>query len=285
MQKIAILYICTGKYTVFWERFYTSFERYFLPMTEKHYYVFGDDQVLYQENENPRIHKQRIEHLPWPLPTLLRFWFFSSIREELLGYDYICLMNSNVVCQDFVYEADYLPRAEMGENLMFTQHPGYENQNPVYFPYERRKQCLAYIPYHKGTRYVFGAMNGGTAKAYMDMIEELNKAAVNDLKNGLIAKCHDESYINAYVEKRSDYRVLSTLYCYPEGWEKEAECKILGLDKSKVIAVDKIKAVVPESAGKRSFRQKIGGRLHMCCEKWYPRIKKLTGQLGERMHG
>lgn len=42
MNKVAVLYICTGKYDVFWKDFYISYEKYFLPDCEKHYYVFTD---------------------------------------------------------------------------------------------------------------------------------------------------------------------------------------------------------------------------------------------------
>lgn len=29
MNKVAVLYICTGKYDVFWKDFYISYEKYF----------------------------------------------------------------------------------------------------------------------------------------------------------------------------------------------------------------------------------------------------------------
>lgn len=44
MKKIAILYICTGKYDIFWEDFYKTSEKYFLNNSEKHYFVFTDAQ-------------------------------------------------------------------------------------------------------------------------------------------------------------------------------------------------------------------------------------------------
>ena len=43
-MKVGILYICTGKYIVFWEEFYKSCQKYFLSDSEcvKQYYVFTD---------------------------------------------------------------------------------------------------------------------------------------------------------------------------------------------------------------------------------------------------
>ena len=40
MTKVGMLYICTGKYTVFWPEFYRTFNETFLPNCEKEYVVF-----------------------------------------------------------------------------------------------------------------------------------------------------------------------------------------------------------------------------------------------------
>ena len=53
---IAVLYICTGKYVAFWEKFYKSFEENFLKNSQVEYFVFTDAENLYQQQENPRIH-------------------------------------------------------------------------------------------------------------------------------------------------------------------------------------------------------------------------------------
>ena len=45
MATIGMLYICTGKYTVFWPEFYETFSRNFLPGCKKEYFVFTDAQA------------------------------------------------------------------------------------------------------------------------------------------------------------------------------------------------------------------------------------------------
>ncbi len=280
MKKVAILYICTGKYTVFWKKFYLSYEKYFLPETEKHYFVFGDGQSLFDEENNERIHKKRIEHSPWPLPTLLRYWYFSQYSEELSQYDYIFLMNANVICTDYVLEKEYLPNVKYGENLVFTKHPGYEGMEAIYCPYERRKECRAYVSYNRGKQYVFGAMNGGTSSAYLEMVEIINNWAIDDLKRGIIATWHDESYVNKYIVNRNDYKLLSIKYCYPEGWEQQAECKILGLNKAKVLNVAEIKDSEKKET-KAGFGKKIKNRYMQYRNKYYPRIRKIIDAIGE----
>lgn len=58
-MKVGILYICTGKYIVFWEEFYKSCQKYFLSDSEcvKQYYVFTDVDKIYQEDVDVNIHR------------------------------------------------------------------------------------------------------------------------------------------------------------------------------------------------------------------------------------
>ena len=44
--SVAILYIATGRYTVFWDYFYQSAEKYLLPVCNKHYILFTDSDAL-----------------------------------------------------------------------------------------------------------------------------------------------------------------------------------------------------------------------------------------------
>ena len=46
MMKVAILYICTGRYAQFFDGFYESAEQYLLQGVEKRYFVFTDQAQL-----------------------------------------------------------------------------------------------------------------------------------------------------------------------------------------------------------------------------------------------
>jgi hypothetical protein len=46
MTKVGILYICTGAYDVFFEGFYHTAEKFLLPNTEKHYFVFTESEKI-----------------------------------------------------------------------------------------------------------------------------------------------------------------------------------------------------------------------------------------------
>lgn len=237
-MKVAILYLCSGDYSVFWKNFYKSYEKKFLTESYKEYFVFTDKDNLYYEDKCERIHKIYQENLGWPNGTLLRFRMFSKIKEQLKNFDYIFFMNANLVCKAKVTEDELFNN---DANLYAFQQPGYYNVKPKYFPYDRNNKCWAYVPYNYGEIYVFGAINGGKSKAYIKLIETLNKNVDEDIKKGIYAKWLDESYLNRYIINRNDVKVFSPSYCYPEGSNLPFETKIEVLDKSKFFNVDKIK--------------------------------------------
>ena len=58
-MKIAILYICTGRYNQFFTDFYKSSESFFLLGTSKTYFVWTDDEKLASNYDNVRIIKKK----------------------------------------------------------------------------------------------------------------------------------------------------------------------------------------------------------------------------------
>lgn len=238
MKTIAILCISTGPYSVFWNKFFETFECNFLPTVEKHYYVFSDDKRILKL-QNPRVHVQYLSPEPWPLATLLKYHHFLKIKDELEKYDYLYQTNVNMECIQMVKE-DFLPNNDK-KPLMFTQHFGYCNKKKYYFPYDRNKNSLAYIPYNKGEIYVYGAMNGGKTLPYIKFMEELDTRIQQDLAHGIIAKWHDESHVNHYVATHDNYKILSAAYCYPEGTQTSLEAKIIAIDKGKYFDIEKFK--------------------------------------------
>lgn len=231
-MKIALLYICTGQYVKFWEEFYESFERSFLTEVRKEYFVFTDSEALYGETQNERIHRIFQKDLGWPGSTLFRFSMFWNIKEELEQFDYIFFMNANVVCMKEVTKEMFLP---LQNDLLVVQHPFYYNRKPYEFTYERNKKSTAYIPYKEGRVYVCGGINGGRREAYLKLIADLKEQIEQDCDRGIIAKWHDESHLNKYILKHTNYRLLSPAFCYPEGVELPFDAVLMVSDKSKKI--------------------------------------------------
>lgn len=231
-DKVAILYICTGRYAVFWHDFYASVERFFLRETEKHYFVFTDSPDLLSIN-NANVHPIHQTTEPWPYPTLHRFKYFSSIRDRLLNFDYVIFMNANLIVNKRIKQNEILPDSSRGESLFVTLHPGYFDKSEVDFNYDRNPQSLAYIQPGQGKHYFAGGFNGGISKDYLDLIDELAKRVDLDNKNNIIALWHDESHLNKYMlEYSKAFKIVSPAYLYPQGKKLPFSKKIIILDKT-----------------------------------------------------
>lgn len=148
------MYICTGKYDVFWKDFYLSAEKYLLnePGYEKHYFVFTDAHDLFASKANPRIHIFYQENLGWPDNTLMRFHIFLTQESELSSMDYLYFANANLEVKQFISAHEFLPQGE--EKLVMCQHLGLFNKKNTKFTYERNPDSSAYIPPGAGDYYV-----------------------------------------------------------------------------------------------------------------------------------
>lgn len=90
-MKVAILYICTGKYNQFFQEFFSSCEKFFLPGIEKDYFVFTDNMNIC-DIHNVYLRYKQCEG--FPKDSLFRFEMFLNIKKELKQYDYIFFFNS-----------------------------------------------------------------------------------------------------------------------------------------------------------------------------------------------
>lgn len=217
-MKIALLYICTGRYNQFFNGFYKSCEKNFLSDSNKHYFIWTDDLHLADGLTNVTIFYKQCAG--FPADSLFRFEMFLQAENELVKYDYIYFFNANAEIRRPIGN-EILPD-ESG--LAMGVWPGKrEHQHPMFFPYERNKKSLAYIaPYGTKYTYYMGGINGGTSKAYLQMIRTLSKNIRDDYNRGIIAKVHDESHINAYLRSHA-CKKLSREYCLPEEWIKKGE--------------------------------------------------------------
>ena len=157
--KIAILYICTGKYTIFWKDFYKSSQKYFLKKHNKTYFVFTDSKhINYEYKKNVKKNFQK--KLGWPFDTLMRFDMFLSQKEELKNFDYLFFCNANLLFKKEVKE-EILPDKYAHGGIVVAQHPGYYNKINDEFPYDRNPLSTAYIPMGEGNVLCAGGFNGG----------------------------------------------------------------------------------------------------------------------------
>lgn len=231
-MKIAILYIATGKYIVFWKEFFTSCEQYFIPEAEKTYFVFTD-AAEFHECQHPRVRRISHQTQGWPYDTLMRFHTFSKAARELESFDFIFFFNANMLFVQRVTADEFLPNNQTDDGLLVALHPGYFNQPVSVLPYEQEQsRSTAFIPKGEGRYYFMGGLNGGTRTAYLNLISTLRSNTQADLDQGIIARWHDESQLNRYMLTRNP-RILSPAYGYPEGRKLPFEPRIIIRDKNK----------------------------------------------------
>lgn len=225
-MKIAIVYICTGKYSIFWKDFFSSSEKYFLEQYEKHYYVFTDDKTINCEDNVSVINR---ESGGFPYDSLKRFEMFVKIEENLKRSDFVFFFNSNMVLLKPV-GTEILPVSEISD-LIGVIHPGYFRKMPILYPYERNRRSSAYVPPGKG-KYVYymGSVIGGTSEKFMELSHQCHEWTESDLQAGIIPIYHDESYLNKYFSINNPCE-LDPGYAYPEGWKLPFDQKIQLINK------------------------------------------------------
>lgn len=232
-MRIGILYICTGKYDIFWKDFYLSAERYFFQNEPwiREYYVFTDAPSIYGEEENGHIHRIYQQSLGWPDNTLMRFHMFLGIKEQLhQETDYLYFFNANVQFLQAIGE-DMIP-PDSSNGLVGVIHPGFYNVSNMEFDYERRESSVACIPMGTGVLYYAGGVSGGRTDAYLCFCETIRSMVDKDTANGIVALWHDESHTNRYFLDTPPF-TLSAAYCYPEDYDLPFEKRILIRDKRK----------------------------------------------------
>lgn len=211
-MKIGILYICTGKYDIFWKDFYLSCEKYFFTEEEKVYYVFTDAPQIYNES-SPKIVKIFQENLGWPHNTLMRFSMFQTVTERLRKEtDYLFFFNANALLLDRV-GSEILPTGDE-QYLVVASHPLFYKKPVQQFPYERNSESLACISAQEGKYYLGGGFNGGRTSEYLELIKTLSDNIETDLSKGIIAAWHDESHLNRYFIDHPP-KVLTPAYLFP----------------------------------------------------------------------
>jgi len=226
-MKTGLLVIATGeKYRGYAKSLIQSAKKFFVPHIP----------VLFSDEENDfGLPFVRIEHEPWPGPTLHRYDTFLKAQPFLLTFD-----------QLFYCDADMLFVAPVGEEIFSegitaTLHPGYVGTQGT--P-ERRRESRAWIPQGENSKYYCGGFNGGKTEAFLDMAVSIRFNIERDASRGITAIWNDESHLNHYLHYDKPAKVLDPSYCYPDvknsyytsKWEDAGlgilEPKILALEKS-----------------------------------------------------
>ena len=229
MKRIAIFYICTGKYDIFWNDFFASSENHFCRGHQKHYFVFTDSTAI-TPGENVTVIYQ--DNLGWPMIACYRYRILLRMEKELGGFDLMAFFNANALFVADISREDFFGGGV--RSLVCAQHPLFY-ENPAEAPFEKRPGSTAFVPDNNRKRYCQSAISAGTKDEYLSMLHELADNTETDLNNGIVAAWHDESHWNAYINNNRSaedvLNVLSLSFIYPEGYQFSCEKKIMMRDK------------------------------------------------------
>lgn len=228
-MKIALLTIATNKYNAFADILAKSIDAHF-KIADTDLYVFGNSDLSYKP-KNFSIKQHYISHTPHPLGTLLRYHFYLEKREELEKYDYLYHIDCDMKMVDDVGE-------EILGQRVCTLHPGWFLRKDVKnYEYDRNPECTAYIA-PDDNRVIPGHMyqnclQGGSSEEFLKMSCKIRSNVEIDLKKNIVARWHDESYMNKYMLDNRPDKLLSPGYAYPELWNlPNITKKIIHLSKN-----------------------------------------------------
>ena len=226
MKNIAILYICTGNYYIYWKDFYESCEKYLFPNDNKTYYVFTDYLTLeYKDSPNVKVIYQ--SRLGFFYDTLMRFHMFLENENELSKHDYIYFLNSNAIIKDKIEFNELDP----DKGMLAVIHPGYLNSPPIHFDYERNPISKAFISIGEGIKYYMGGFYGGASGEFLKLCKFCRDNINEDFTKEYIAKWHDESHSNRYFVNNPPKFVSSEIYAWPEEYKTDKKPKVILRDK------------------------------------------------------
>ncbi|MDO4754713.1 MAG: glycosyltransferase [Parabacteroides sp.] len=274
-MKIGIIYMAIGIYEEFWKEFYPSCECFFCADAEKGYEVFTDSENLMEMKlRNVTWHKVRNRGFIYNVSA--KSSFICSISEKLeREYEAVFFLNGNFkfvapVCMDEV-----LPDEE-NDGLTALSFSHYRERNPNELPYDRNPDCQAYIPFDHGTRYYQGGLYGGRTKEVIRMSEWIRNRIDADLGKKIIARWHDESYVNRYLLDKNPL-LLDETYAFVSEIMPFRPHKAVVLDKKKYLG-DKLERFKDLSID-NSIAFLLDDKLNVCRQG----VVKMRGRLGNQM--
>jgi hypothetical protein len=238
-MRLSVVSIATNGYTKYWLKMVNSFIENLNTIGEVEFHILTDDPQFVERNfpqhKKIRLLIHQISAEPWPMPTLLRYSYMDSIIENV-SLETIMYIDADMIIHPRFDEQ--FEEILQSEEINFVAHPGYWrgvnkkspgfNQGKVdsifkdilrtvrlgaLGDWETRKESLAYVSRKLRKEYVCGGVWFGPNEKIGTMVKALALNTQSDLDKGVIAKWHDESYLN-YWYAHNGGNVLTPEYCY-----------------------------------------------------------------------
>jgi hypothetical protein len=226
-MKIKFLIIGTNKYLRLAQDCAASLKKFVqIPDANVQCHIFSNCPKFDPFHDDHIYHS--IDHLPWPLITLMRYHTFCQYKGDLVDSDYLFYIDADMRAVNSI-------GTEILGTLVGTQHPGLWGKPSYALPFERNMESTSYISQHSmHPNYFFGALQGGKTEQFLEMCEKLRYNINEDLKRNYIPVWHDESAMNKYfMENPPDTILNSNEFAHVEKWFGPVgpQTKIVALEK------------------------------------------------------
>lgn len=227
MKSLAIVYLCTGKYQIFWKLFYQSAQEFFSTDMKKEYFVFTDNLEKIETEEKVHLYYQ--PKIGWPYDVLTKWDCVCRIQDQLARFDYIALCNANM---QFVSKMDILDEST---DFWLTSYILDKKK----FTFETNPISKAYIPKTDNIEnYIQSGFIVAKSAPFIQASLVMRDWTNEDLHKGHIPLWHDESMFNAYIynNKIQNIQFWNRGEVFPEEWITDEQKNLV-----KAIFRDKIK--------------------------------------------
>lgn len=231
--EIAFFTIATNNYVEYWAELIGSADAVFFPENRVCFVVFTDDvsesKRLTAHIKNVTVRYVQIEPLGWPEATLLRYSVYAE-NVHTINANIYSHIDADMLFIDnplkFTNPEDWV------NGVALVLHPGYfrGNSNAVskklrfkdrimriwmggLGTWETRKSSKAFVKRGLRQNYYCGGFWMGKSAAFTLLVSKLQAVTQCDLDLGIIAKWHDESYLNSWASLEN-FTSLSPSFCY-----------------------------------------------------------------------
>jgi hypothetical protein len=204
-MKICLITISVSKkYNSLAKKLLESVQKKFLKNYEPTIFLIGDDSSFISSKDL----FYKIDLLPKPLITLLRYHYLIQIKEVLKNFDLLYYIDCDTEIIKPIESNDVFPASQ--DEYIAVKHfweDGCKN-----FHLEKNQNSMAYVD--KLKNYYQACFYGAYTEKFFELIEYGNEMVNKDLNNNIIAKWFDESHFNKYMNNKK-VKTLSSYYAYP----------------------------------------------------------------------
>jgi histo-blood group ABO system transferase len=258
VTSLGILTIATNQYIEFFRDLIRSFHVSDSHGVKVNFHVFTDDlataKSIRESFPNVNIKVYPIKSYGWPEATLYRYRtyleYFQSFEENFLMH----------LDADMLFIGDAIGKCLEcleSDKMTLVSHPGFYRpkglrrtrfyiENPIIGlkdfvlkvkhggrgSWETNKKSMAYVPKRFRRIYVCGGVWFGPKQEFGNLITECEDLLQADEGRAVMAKWHDESYLNKW-SSRNKYRLIEPSMCFEPSYPQLKQIKGL------IQAVDK----------------------------------------------